>query len=288
MARTASRGKEPPPDALPLRGLMAPVQEIEAFAGDPDFMTSLARGLAVLRGFSQSRPHQTISQLSLRTGIPRAAVRRALHTLARLGYVGHDPDRKTFSLRAKVLTLGFAYLNTTPLTALAQPVLDAVSEKLHESSSMAVLEKDEVVYVVRSRTARRIMSVDLGVGSRLPAYCTSLGRVLLSGLSAPDLNAYLSRIDPVRHTQHTVVSREKLRAIVEAARKDEFAIIDQELEVGLRSIAVPVRDDQGRIVAAINAGTQVHRVSVPDLERLFLPVLREAAGDLCVPTRPLP
>jgi IclR family pca regulon transcriptional regulator len=130
------------------------------------------------------------------------------------------------------------------------------------------------------------MSVDLGVGSRLPAYCTSLGRVLLSGLSAPDLNAYLSRIDAVRHTQHTLVSREKLRSAVEAARKDEFSIIDQELEVGLRSIAVPVRDDRGRIVAAINAGTQVHRVSVPDLERLFLPVLREAAGDLCVPTRP--
>ena len=288
MARTTPRGIEPPADALPLRGLLAPAQEIEAFTGDPDFMTSLARGLAVLRGFSQARPHQTISQLSLRTGIPRAAVRRALHTLASLGYVGHDPDRKTFSLRAKVLTLGFAYLHSTPLAALAQPVLDAVSERLHESSSMAVLEKDEVVYIVRSRTARRIMSVDLGVGSRLPAYCTSLGRVLLSGLSAPDLNAYLSRIDPVRHTQHTLVSREKLRSAVEAARKDEFAIIDQELEVGLRSIAVPVRDDHGRIVAAINAGTQVHRVSVPDLERLFLPVLREAAGDLCVPTRPEP
>ena len=247
MARTTSRGIEPA-DALPLRELLAPAQEIEAFAGDPDFMTSLARGLAVLRGFSQSRPHQTISQLSLRTGIPRAAVRRALHTLASLGYVGHDPDRKTFSLRAKVLTLGFAYLHSTPLAALAQPVLDGVSERLHESSSMAVLEKDEVVYIVRSRTARRIMSVDLGVGSRLPAYCTSLGRVLLSGLSAPDLNAYLSRIDPVRHTQHTLVSREKLRSAVEAARKDEFAIIDQELEVGLRSIAVPVREAGSELV----------------------------------------
>ena len=285
MARPVSRTPDSAPDLLPT-GLAGPAQEIEAFAGDPDFMTSLARGLAVLRGFSQARPHQTISQLSLRTGIPRAAVRRALHTLAGLGYVGHDPDRKTFSLRAKVLTLGFAYLHSMPLAALAQPVLDAVSERLHESSSMAVLEKDEVVYVVRSKTSRRIMSVDLGVGSRLPAYCTSLGRVLLAGLPPQELNTYLSRIDPVRHTTHTIVARDKLRAAIEAARHDEFAIVDQELEIGLRSLAVPVRDERGRVVAAINAGTQAYRVSVPDLERIFLPVLRDAAGDLCVPARP--
>jgi IclR family pca regulon transcriptional regulator len=202
-----------------------------------------------------------------------------------LGYVGHDTDRKTFSLRAKVLTLGFAYLHSTPLAALAQPVLDTVSERLHESSSLAVLEKDEVVYVVRSRTSRRIMSVDLGVGSRLPAYCTSLGRVLLAGLSPADLQAYLLRTEPVRHTQHTIVAREKLRAAIEAAKRDAFAVVDQELEIGLRSIAVPLRDDQGRTVGAINAGTQAYRVSLPDLERVFLPVLREAADDLCVPTR---
>jgi IclR family pca regulon transcriptional regulator len=245
-------------------------------------MTSLARGLAVLRAFSQQRPNQSISQLSLRTGIPRAAVRRCLHTLARLGYVGHDADRKTFALRAKVLTLGFAHLSSTPLAALAQPVLDAVSEKLHESSSLAVLEGDEVVYMVRSKSSRRIMSVDLGIGSRLPAYCTTLGRVLLAGLAPAELQAHLARAPIQRHTQHTLTGKERLRQAIELASEQGYAVVDQELEIGLRSIAVPVRDSNGRVVAAINAGTQAHRISVAELEKRFLPVLAAAASQLCI------
>ncbi|APV52462.1 IclR family transcriptional regulator [Betaproteobacteria bacterium GR16-43] len=277
------RKKTDAPEAKADAPASVPAQEIEALGGDPDFMTSLARGLVVLRAFSQQRPNQSISQLSLRTGIPRAAVRRVLHTLTRLGYVGHDAERRTFALRAKILTLGFAYLHSSPLAALAQPVLDGVSEKLHESSSIAVLEKDEVVYVARSKTSRRIMSVDLAVGSRLPAYCTSLGRVLLSGLTSTGLQAYLARIEPERHTQHTLVSREKLRVAIEAVQRDGYAVVDQELEIGLRSIAVPVRDPNGNIVAAMNAGTQAYRITVAELQRTYFPVLREAAEDLCVP-----
>lgn len=281
MARSAVRRPEvralPPP--------VTPAAEIEALGGDPDFMTSLARGLAVLRAFSQQRPNPSISQLSLRTGIPRAAVRRCLYTLARLGYVGHDAERRSFALRAKVLTLGFAHLSSTPLAALAQPVLDAVSEQLHESSSLAVLEGDEVVYVVRSKTSRRIMSVDLGVGSRLPAYCTSLGRVLLAGLTPAQLQSYFARAHLVRHTQHTLVGKERLRQAIDAVRRQGYAIVDQELEIGLRSIAVPVRDSNGRTVAAINAGTQAYRVAIGELEKRFLPVLGDAAADLCVPPR---
>jgi IclR family pca regulon transcriptional regulator len=286
MARSATR----PRNEAPLAPASAPTAltaaaEIEALGGDPDFMTSLARGLAVLRAFSHQRPNQSISHLSLRTGIPRAAVRRCLHTLARLGYVGHDADRKTFALRAKVLTLGFAHLSSTPFAALAQPVLDAVSERLHESSSLAVLEGDEVVYVVRSKTARRIMSVDLGVGSRLPAYCTSLGRVLLAGLETAQLQAYLARVPLVRYTQHTLSGKEKVRHAVDLVRRQGYAIVDQELEIGLRSIAVPVRDANGRTIAAINAGTQAYRITIGELEKRFLPVLVDAASDLCVMPR---
>jgi IclR family transcriptional regulator, pca regulon regulatory protein len=273
--KPAAVGQAPAPP-----GPESAAEEIRALGGDPDFMTSLARGLAVLRAFSQQRPYQSISHLSLRTGIPRAAVRRCLHTLARLGYVGHDADRRAFALRPKVLTLGFAFLSSSPVASLAQPLLDSVSEQLRESSSLAVLDNDEVVYVARSKTARRIMSVDLGIGSRLPAYCTSLGRVLLAGLAPADLQAYLSRVKLVRHTQHTIVSREKLRVILDQVRRRGFAIVDQELEMGLRSIAVPVADAHGQVRAAINAGTQAFLTPVDKLESRFLPVLRDAAADL--------
>jgi IclR family transcriptional regulator, pca regulon regulatory protein len=247
---------------------------------DPDFMASLARGLTVLRAFSAQRPHQSISQLSVRTEIPRAAVRRCLHTLMRLGYVGHDPERRTFTLRPKVLSLGYAYLSSIPMVTLAQPVLDALSERLHESSSLAVLEADDIVYVARSKTTRRLMSVDLNVGSRLPAYCTSLGRVLLAALPPEELKQYLARVQPVRYTQRTVTSREHLRSIIDEARRDSVSIVDEELEIGLRSIAVPIVDARGRVCAAINASSQASRLPLLEFQKTFLPALRHAASEL--------
>ncbi len=249
-------------------------------AADPDFMTSLARGLAVINAFSQQRPQQSISQLSLKTSIPRAAVRRCLLTLARLGYVGHDPERRTFMLRPKVLSLGYAYLSSIPLVAMAQPVLDRLSQRLHESSSVAVLEGGEIAYVARSKASRRIMSVDLGIGSRLPAYCTSLGRVLLAGLSKEDLGAYLAELKPVRYTPHTVVGKDALRAAIDAARRDRFSVVDQELEVGLRSIAVPITDIRGEVIAALNASTHASLLPLAQFQSSFLPALRHAAAEL--------
>lgn len=266
----------PPPPATPLR----PVDEIEALTGDPDFMTSLARGLAVMRAFSNQKRHETVSQLAQKTGIPRAAVRRCLHTLARLGYVSADAQRRAYALRPKVLTLGFAYLASTPLPTLAQPILDRLGERVGESCSLAVLEGDEIVYVARSRSVRRIMSVDLGVGSRLPAYCTSLGRALLAECDAAQTQAYLRRVDLKRQTARTVGSVEELRGRLALARKRGHAVVDQELEIGLRSIAVAVRNQAGRAVAAMNIGTQVSRLSVAELETRCLPALREAAGEL--------
>jgi IclR family pca regulon transcriptional regulator len=253
--------------------------EIAAYAGDPDFMATLARGLAVIRAFTQQRRRPTIAQLSLKTGIPRAAVRRCLYTLSQLGYVSSD-DGRGFALRPRVLALGHAYLTSSPLAASAQPILDQVSDAVHESCSMAILEDDDILYIARSRTSTRIMSIDLGVGSRLPAYCTSMGRVLLAGLAPKQLAAYLARARLVPHTQRTVTAPEKLRQIVDAARAAGFAIVDQELEIGLRSIGVPVRDAHGRIAAAVNISVHASRLSCADMEAQLRPPLVGAAHEL--------
>src|SRR2546429_3376837 len=189
------------PNAPPV----TPALEIQGYAGDPNFMASLARGLAVIRAFTQQRRHLTIAQLSHRTGIPRAAVRRCLYTLAKLGYVVAD-EARGYSLRPGILALGHAYLSSTPLATKVQPLLDHISDALHESSSMAVLESDEILYIARSTTTTRLMSIDLGLGSRLPAYCSSMGRVLLASLSGPELDAYLSRVKLTRLTNRTIVS----------------------------------------------------------------------------------
>jgi len=254
-------------------------QEIAEMSGDPNFMTSLARGLAVIQGFTQQKRSLTIAQLSHRTGIPRAAVRRCLYTLARLGLVGSD-DERTFSLRPKILGLGHAYLSSSPLATFAQPLLDRVSERLSESSSIAILEAAEIIYVARSSITQRIMSVDLSIGTRLPAYCTSMGRVLLADLAPPELDACLRRVKLVAHTPRTIVAQDRLRKAIADVAKDGYAIVDQELEIGLRSIAVPVRNAAGRVVAAMNISTQATRVPMHDLTRRFLPDLAAAAREL--------
>jgi IclR family pca regulon transcriptional regulator len=253
--------------------------EIERMTGDPNFMTSLARGLAVIRAFTQQRRHLTIAQLSQRTGIPRAAVRRCLYTLGKLGYAVAD-EARGYSLRPGILALGHAYLSSTPLAAMAQPLLDHISDALHESSSMAVLDSDEILYVARSTTTTRLMSIDLGIGSRLPAYCSSMGRVLLAALPEGELDAYLSRVNLTRLTSRTLTSVAELERALDEVRRNGFALIDQELELGLRSIAVPVSDPSGKVIAAINVGTQSARVSVTEMESRFLPALRHAALEL--------
>lgn len=252
--------------------------EIDALT-DPDFMTSLARGLAVIRAFSDSRKPQTIAQISQQTGIPRAAVRRCLHTLRQLGYV--DAELNNFTLRPKILTLGYSYLSSTPLTVSAQPCLDAVSRALGESCSLAVLEEDEVLYVARSATTR-VMSVSLSAGSRLPAYCTSLGRVLLAQLPDHELDAYLARVPLASRTANTVTDPARLREILAQVRRDGYAINNEELELGLRSIAVPVRGASGRVLAALNVGAQAARIKPQQMIKEFLPVLRQGAQELAV------
>lgn len=247
-------------------------------SGDLNFMSSLARGLAVLSAFSERGQSLTIAELSRRVGIPRAAVRRCLYTLEQLGYVSSHAHG--FVLKPKVLTLGAAYLSSNQVVASAQPLLDRVCALVQESCSLATLSEDQIVYVGRAATGKRILSIDISIGTRLPAYCTSMGRVLLAYLPPADLEAFLDRAELDGFTDRTVTSRDKLTQILGVVRRAGYAMVDQELEIGLRSIAVPVTDATGEVVAAMNVGTQAARFGVGEMEATLLPPLRSAAEDL--------
>ncbi|SNT37062.1 transcriptional regulator, IclR family [Noviherbaspirillum humi] len=265
-------------EVVTARKPLSVAEEIDALT-DPNFMTSLARGLAVIRAFSDQRRSLTIAQISHRTGIPRAAVRRCLFTLKQLGYV--EAEANNFSLRPKILTLGYSYLSSTPLTVSSQPYLNQISRTLNESCSLAVLDEQEVLYVARSATSR-VMSVALNTGSRLPAYCTSLGRIMLAQLPDEEIDDYLQRVDIKAFTEKTVVSRSRLKEVILAARTAGYAMVEEELEIGLRSIAVPVRGASGSFVAGLNVGAQATRVSGRQMKDEFLPVLLRSAQELAV------
>jgi IclR family pca regulon transcriptional regulator len=252
--------------------------EIAAASGDPNFMASLARGLAVIRGFSREKRFMTIAQLSHKTGIPRAAVRRCLYTLERLGYVASQ-DGRNFALRPKLLGLGHAYLSSTPLVVTAQPFLDRVSDAVNESCSLAILDGVDILYVARS-VSSRIISVALNVGSRLPAHCTSIGLVLLAHLPPAELKDHLARVDLKRYTERTITSRAALLEALEEVRGQDYAVADNMMEIGVRSIAVPVRDAVGTVVAGMNVIIQSGRGTVREMRTLYLPHLQAAARDL--------
>jgi IclR family pca regulon transcriptional regulator len=258
----------------------SPSQQIDALTGDPDFMTSLARGLAVIQAFSQKKRQLTISQVSAKTGFSRAAVRRCLYTLAKLGFAGSD-DNRHFYLRPRVLALGHSYISSMPLATAAQPILEHFSRLMHESCSIATLDGLDIVYVARANVTR-IMAIDLGVGSRLPAFCTSMGRVLLANLPPDELESFLARIEFTRYTERTIVTVDKLRPILRLALRNGYSIVDQELELGLRSMAVPIQNPSGKVVAAVNVGAHAQRVSNQDMLNKFLPHLRVAAQELCM------
>jgi IclR family pca regulon transcriptional regulator len=258
---------------------METAQEIEQRGGgDPNFMSSLARGLAVIRGFSREPRFMTIAQLSRKTGIPRAAVRRCLYTLGQLGYVASE-DGRNYSLRPKLLGLGHAYLSSTPLVVTAQPFLDQVSDAVNESCSLATLDDQDILYLARS-VSSKIISVTLNVGSRLPAHCTSIGHVLLASLPPQELDEFLSRVELKAYTERTTTSPAKLREQLKQVREADYAIADQLMETSVRSIAVPVRNAAGSVVAGMNVIVQAGRVSLRDMRSLYLPQLQAAARDL--------
>ncbi len=243
----------------------------------PEFVQSLERGLALLRAFSSETPSLTLSEAARRTGLSRAAARRFLITLEDLGYVASDGRR--FSLRPRVLDLGYAYLSSLNLWDIAQPYMEALVEQVHESCSASVLDGADIVYVARVPT-KRIMTVALAVGSRLPAHATSMGRVLLAELSPAALDEFFATAALTRYTERTVVDPGRLRQILAEVRVQGWALVDQELEEGLRSIAVPLRDASGTAVAAMNVSAHAARVSLKKLREEFLPLLRQTGKQI--------
>ena len=242
-----------------------------------EFVQSLERGLAVIQAFSHDRPRMTLSEVARETGMTRAAARRFLITLEHLGYV--TSDGRMFSLRPSVLQLGYAYLSSFSLAEIAQDHLEGLAESLHESCSASVLDGDDIVYVARAST-NRIMTIGLSVGTRLPAYCTSMGRVLLSGLPEGQLDAYLAHADLRERTGHTITDPDQLRDVLDKVRSQGWCLLDQELEDGVRSIAVPIRDGSGRTVAAINVSAHATRVTLSTLKEKFLPPLRDCGEQI--------
>jgi IclR family pca regulon transcriptional regulator len=240
-----------------------------------DFVQSLERGLMVVRAFDAEHRELGLSEVARATGLTRAAARRFLLTLVRLGYMNVSDGR--FSLSPRVLELGYAYLSSLTLPQVAQPHMETLVTIVNESSSISVLDDLEIVYVARVPT-RRIMSITLSVGTRLPAYPTSMGRVLLAALEDDELDSRLARMQPEPLSARTVTDKATLRELLERVRKQGYAATDQELEEGLRSLAVPIHDASRAVIAALNVSVHASRASMATLRREFLPAALEAAA----------
>jgi IclR family pca regulon transcriptional regulator len=247
----------------------------EGTTRNPDFVQSLERGLAVVRVFDAEHRELGLSEVARTAGLTRAAARRFLLTLVKLGYMSVSDGR--FSLTPRVLELGYAYLSSLTLPEVALPHMEMLVTKVNESSSISVLDGTEIVYVVRVPT-RRIMSITLSVGTRLPAYATSMGRVLLAGLPDDQLQDRLAQIEVKPLTPHTVKDKPALEKLLASVRRQGYAAVDQELEEGLRSLAVPIHNASGEVVAALNLSAHASRASMAVLRRDFLPPALEAAA----------
>ncbi|MFG1300895.1 IclR family transcriptional regulator C-terminal domain-containing protein [Xanthobacter sp. V3C-3] len=242
-----------------------------------DTMGGLAKGLQVIETFTVERPRQSIAEVAAASGLDRATARRCLLTLAHLGYA--DYDGKFFTLTPRVLRLGTACLAAMPLPHMVQPWLDRLSEELDESSSVSILDEDEIVYVARA-AQRKVMSIALMPGSRLPAYCTSMGRVLLGALPETEaLRRLHARPLPAR-TALTLTDPDAVMAQVRIVRDQGYAVIDQEVELGLRSIAVPLLNARGVTVAALNLGLPAHAGDPQTLVTRYLPALTRVQGEI--------
>jgi IclR family transcriptional regulator, pca regulon regulatory protein len=238
-----------------------------------EFVQSLERGLAVIKAFDVEHPDLTLSEVARAAGLTRAAARRFLLTLVDLGYV--RTDGRYFALRPRVLELGYSYLSSLGLPEVAQPHMEALVAEVHESSSMSVLDGPDIVYVARVPT-RRIMTVAITVGTRFPAYATSMGRVLLAALEPNVLDQYLADVELRKLTPKTLDRPAKLRTVLRRVATQGFAMVDQELEIGLRSMAVPVRTG-GSVVCAVNVSMHVGRRTAEAARRELLPRLRATA-----------
>lgn len=242
-----------------------------------DLMGGLAKGLLVIETFTAARPRQSIAEVAAASGLDRATARRCLLTLAHHGYA--DYDGKFFTLTPRILRLGTACLVTMPLPQIVQPLLDRLSERIGESSSVSILDGAEIVYVARA-AQRKVMSISLMPGSRLPAFCTSMGRVLLAALPEGGAAAVLAAGPLPARTPLTRTTPEAVMAEIARVREQGYALIDQEVELGLRSIAVPLLNGRGQTVAALNVGLAATHAEVDALAARFLAPLREVQAEL--------
>jgi IclR family pca regulon transcriptional regulator len=262
--------------AVAEKRLSAPAAAV-AFAASPDHVQSLQRGLAVIRVFDAEHAALTLSQVAARAALARAVARRLLMTLEYLGYVRRQG--RQFSLTPRILELGFSYLSCLPVATLAQPFMEQVAHEIDESCSLAVLDAHDIVYVQRV-AVRKVMTITLGIGARLPAFCTSMGRILLAGLAEEDLESWLRALRPQAWTRFTLTDKAEVRTAVERARTQGYTYVEQELQEGLCSVAVAVRDERGNTVAALNAGMPFRVGARAHALKKVLPALRAGARNI--------
>lgn len=242
-----------------------------------DTMGGLAKGLRVIETFTAERPRQSIGEAAAASGLDRATARRCLLTLAHNGYA--DYDGKYFILTPRILRLGTACLATMPLAQIVQPYLDRLSDQIGESSSVSVLDGAEIVYVARA-AQQKVMSISLMPGSRLPAYCTSMGRVMLAALPVAELQALLAQAPFPARTPHALTSAQAIAQALDRVRHEGHAVIDQEVEIGLRSIAVPLMNARGRVIAALNVGLAAAHATAAELPGRYLAALSQIQSEL--------
>lgn len=243
----------------------------------PDFSEALARGLRIITAFSADRRQMTLSDIARAVDLPRATARRALYTLTYLGYV--ETEGKLYRLRPNILGLATAYLVSNPVSTILQPVCEEIADDKDMTSSVAVLEKGEAVLICRG-TPKRPMSAGLGLGYRVPAYCSSLGRVLLAELSDSELDTYLAELKPEALTPITITKPAEIRDAILKVRADGHAFVDQETEPGFRSIAVPLRRFDGKVIAALNLGAQSESMPADFAIDTLVPFLKARAAEL--------
>ena len=263
---------------MPRKALQDPLASTEiapSMAPGDSYVQAFARGLRVIQAFDGRARELTLTEVADAAGLTRAGARRILLTLEHLGYV--KLDGRAFSLTARILSLGYPYLTALPFWNLAEPIMEELVQQVHESCSAAVLDGSEIVYVLRVPT-KKIMAINLSIGSRLPAFCTSMGRVLLAGLDPAETGDVLKRSDLRPLTTRTETRVRRLKAIIDDTRDKGWALVDQELEEGLISLAVPIIGASGRTIAAMNISGQANRTPAAGMKRRFLGPLQSAAG----------
>ncbi|MBS0223951.1 MAG: helix-turn-helix domain-containing protein [Proteobacteria bacterium] len=246
-------------------------------ANGADFSEALARGLRVIAAFDEQQRRMTLSDIARVIDLPRATTRRALTTLVELGYV--ENEGRLFRLTPRILKLAIAYLSSDPVPGVLQPACERISREVGASCSVAVRDGDECVMIARG-TAARPASVGLSIGFRLPLFCSALGRVLAGAMPDPELDAFLARLKPVRFTRQTVISKPEIRRQILDVRRKGYALVDQEAEAGIRSLAVPVVRFDGKVVASLNIGVQPDQVPSKTMIAEYAPLLMKEAAAL--------